>query len=219
MSNAIFWIPPLRTIDILGAPGCSNSTARIVLISLVTYQNAFQYHIPPSYTASRVVSDLAAVRRIALETLQDMRSHNIRYAELRTTPRPLADGTSPQDYIVAVLEVFRDFETAARSTEAHNGSPLENGVPALIPRLLLSMDRGRTIDDAVAVTELALKLHRDDLWRTYVVGVDFSGNPTKGTFGDFRSDSLFHWCHYRSFLAQSHTHRCSGAAIKFPPRP
>lgn len=138
------------------------------------------------------MSDLAAVRRITLETLQDMRRHNVRYAELRTTPRPLADGTSPQDYIVAVLEVFRDFETAARSTEAHNGTPLEEEARPLIPRLLLSMDRGRTVDDAVAVTELALKLHQDDLWRTYVVGVDFSGSPTKGTFEDFRLGSLFH---------------------------
>lgn len=130
------------------------------------------------------MSDLAAVRLIALETLQDMRGHNVRYAELRTTPQPPADGTSPQDYIEAVLGVFRDFETAASSAEAHNGSPL-------FPRLLLSMDRGRAADDAMAVAELAVELHQDELWRTYVVGVDLSGNPTKGTFGNFRSGSSF----------------------------
>ncbi|CAM9272345.1 unnamed protein product [Ascophyllum nodosum] len=133
-----------------------------------------------------VVSDLAAVRRITLETLQDMRGHNVRYVELRTTPRVLADGTSRQDYIEAVLRVLRDFETAGNTSETRDELSRGEGSSGLIPRLLLSIDRGRTVDDAMVVAKLAVKLRRNELWGAYVVGVDFSGNPTKGAFEDFR---------------------------------
>ena len=138
-------------------------------------------------SSSRVVSDLAAVRRITLETLQDMRGHNVRYVELRTTPRVLADGTSRQDYIEAVLRVLRDFETAGNTSETRDELSRGEGSSGLIPRLLLSIDRGRTVDDAMVVAKLAVKLRRNELWGAYVVGVDFSGNPTKGAFEDFRS--------------------------------
>lgn len=140
---------------------------------------------------TRVVSDLPAVRRIAVEALQDMRRHNVRYAELRTTPRPLPDGTSRREYIETVLQVFREFETnQARCSEDDSskfchGQDGGNGSPTLIPRLLLSVDRGRSVEEAMEVAELAVQLRLAE-WRPYVVGVDFSGNPTKGAFEDFR---------------------------------
>lgn len=150
---------------------------------------------------SRVVSDLTAVRRIVLETLHDMQRHNVRYAELRTTPRPLPDGTTRRQCIEAVLQMFREFEG---STEACSkggagpehppvgregrSTPLEDGwrVSKLIPRLLLSVDRSRSVDEGVEVAQLAAQLKKDKDWGRYVVGVDFSGNPTKRSFQEFR---------------------------------
>lgn len=187
----------------------------------------------------RVVSDLPAVRRVALEALQDMRSNNVRYAELRTTPRPLADGTSRRDYIENVLQVFRDFEInqAARAPDvsrdgASSQESLDLGeggselLPAgrLIPRLLLSVDRGKSTEEAMEVAKLARELRSSEEWKLFVLGVDFSGNPTKGSFEAFRSDQrtgsregrqsrcvhkLTHACAYahapdRSILATSH---------------
>ncbi|CAM9681273.1 unnamed protein product, partial [Hapterophycus canaliculatus] len=155
-------------------------------------------------TIHTVVSDLPAVKRVALEALQDMRKNNVRYAEIRTTPRPLADGTSRREYIESVLRVFQDFETSQAATEpgvsrdSSTGSQEESvdlGVnsdeplPArthLTPRLLLSVDRSKSKTEAMDVARLALELQADDEWKPYVLGMDFSGNPTKGSFEDFR---------------------------------
>lgn len=141
---------------------------------------------------ARVVSGVTAVRKITLEALQDMRRNNVRYAELRTTPRPLPDGTSRRGYIENVLRVFREFEASQSSCEP--GDSVDGscrggdgaGLRRLIPRLLLSVDRGKSVEEAMEVAKLAVELRGEDEWRPYVVGVDFSGNPTKGSFEDFR---------------------------------
>lgn len=133
-----------------------------------------------------------------MEALQDMAGHNVRYAELRTTPRPLPDGVTRRQYIETVLREFRAFENTqvlSLAGPVHGASPVpaeERGGGAaaerrgLIPRLLLSVDRGRGVDEAMEVAELALSLKEDSEWGRYVLGVDFSGNPTKGLFEEFR---------------------------------
>lgn len=137
-----------------------------------------------------------------MEALQDMDGHNVRYAELRTTPRPLPDGTTRRQYVETVLRQFREFENMQASSLADavgNGArpfPAESRGDAasnaatkrrgLIPRLLLSVDRGRGVDEAMEVAELALCLREDDEYGRYLVGMDFGGNPRKGLFRDFR---------------------------------
>lgn len=125
-----------------------------------------------------------------------MRRHNVRYAELRTTPRPLPDGTTRREYIENVLQVFREFEAdqacapckvSDSACKPCHGGDTYKGPPTLIPRLLLSVDRGKSVEEAMEVAELAVQLRGEEEWRTYVVGMDFSGNPTKGSFEEFRS--------------------------------
>lgn len=134
------------------------------------------------------MSDLPAVKRIAREALEDMQRNNVRYAELRTTPRPLADGTTRRDYIVSVLRVFREFESSQAAghlgADGGGGEPLLGG--RLIPRLLVSVDRSKSTTEAMGVAELAVELRANEEWRSFVLGLDFSGNPTKGSFKDFR---------------------------------
>lgn len=126
-----------------------------------------------------------------------MRRHNVRYAELRTTPRPLPDGASRREYIENVLRVFREFETDQAVSDGTckpcHGEDTDKGLPELIPRLLLSIDRGKSVQEAMAVAELAVQLRSEEEWRPYVVGVDFSGNPTKGSFEQFRSGCKIAW--------------------------
>eukprot|EP00752_Nemacystus_decipiens_P001234 g1233.t1 len=137
-------------------------------------------------TIHTVVSDLPAVKRIAREALEDMRSNNVRYAELRTTPRPLADGTSRHDYIVHVLQVFREFESSQAAGNPGADSCKPGSAGRLIPRLLVSVDRSKSTKEAMVVAELAVELRANEEWKPFVLGVDFSGNPTKGSFKDFR---------------------------------
>lgn len=159
-------------------------------------KNSLSLPPPSTRRPNRVVSGLPAVRRIVLEALQDMRRHNVRYAELRTTPRPLTDGVSRREYIEHVLRAFREFETdqacfpcevSDGTCRPRHGEGTDKGLPRLIPRLLLSVDRGKSVQEAMAVAELAVQLRTEEEWRPYVIGVDFSGNPAKGSFEEFRS--------------------------------
>jgi adenosine deaminase len=64
--------------------------------------------------------------------------------------------------------------------EAHN---LRHG-DTMTVRLLLSIDRSKSIDENAETLEIAVRmLSRDSV----VVGVDFSGNPHSGRFDDFVS--------------------------------
>ncbi|CAN0220832.1 unnamed protein product [Discosporangium mesarthrocarpum] len=129
----------------------------------------------------QAVCDLATVQRIAQEALEDMAADGVLYAELRTTPRPLPDGTSRRCYVEGVLAVFRDFERKL----APDGSP-DGEQRGLIPRLLLSASRAEGLKEAEEMTALALDMARHAEWGKYVLGVDFSGNPRKGSFTGLR---------------------------------
>ena len=78
----------------------------------------------------RTVTTLAAVRRITAEVLSDFAAENVKYLELRTTPRALADADI-EGYVRAVLDVLEQFELAARD----RGTAFP-----LVPRLILSID-------------------------------------------------------------------------------
>ncbi|CAO1631721.1 unnamed protein product [Sympodiomycopsis kandeliae] len=109
------------------------------------------------------------VKRISREVLEDAEHDNIVYLELRTTPRAHDEcHLSIEEYIESVLEGFDDYKRATSSK-----TPCE-------VRLLLSIDRNDPPENTLRTVELALKYqHRG------VVGVDLSGNPTKGVFSSW----------------------------------
>ena len=69
------------------------------------------------------ITHVAAVRRVCREVLEDFAADNVRYLELRSTPRKLADANA-EGYVRAVLD-----ELAAH--EARCGGPSKNEVGAL----------------------------------------------------------------------------------------
>ena len=119
----------------------------------------------------QTVTSLAAVRRIAREVLDDFAADNVQYLELRTTPRALKDA-DVESYVRAVIA-----ELAAH----------ESRCPSMTVRLLLSIDRTGGLERALETVMLAARLRSEDggLASKYIVGIDFSGNPTKGSFGDY----------------------------------
>jgi len=55
----------------------------------------------------------------------------------------------------------------------------------LIPRLLISVDRSGTIDQAMENIQLAIQMSQTSQGKKYIVGVELGGNPTRNDFKDF----------------------------------
>jgi adenosine deaminase len=108
------------------------------------------------------VTNLDDIRRITQETLEDFITDNVMYVELRTRPRSLQNGKiSASDYIEAILEIMNKYEEKICS------------------RLILSIDRTQTVEQAMETLKLAEK------YRSSIVGLDFSGDPNVVSFDRF----------------------------------
>lgn len=108
----------------------------------------------------------AAVARITSEAIEDFADENVKYVELRTTPRAIpAAGLTKRQYIETVLE-----EIQRKQKEGFD----------IVVRLLLSVDRSNSEADALDTVELAREFSPSG-----VVGLDFSGNPHANSFVQF----------------------------------
>mmetsp|Transcript_3990 Transcript_3990/g.5011 ORF Transcript_3990/g.5011 Transcript_3990/m.5011 type:complete len:252 (+) Transcript_3990:1403-2158(+) len=114
-----------------------------------------------------VVVDTESLRFCLREVILDFLKDNVRYLELRTTPRKTAF-MNEKEYLETVLDTIAKCETEER-------------LPIMV-RILVSVNRALGVDAARANVELACKYHK---MTGIVVGIDFSGNPTKGVFSDF----------------------------------
>lgn len=115
------------------------------------------------------VKTLHDVERLAFELGQDLEADNVVYAEIRTTPRNMLPDADWDQYVEAVLKGFHAY---ARSASATTATEL---------RLIISIDRAKhSSAQARDVVLLAEKYRADG-----VVGIDLSGDPTKGQFLEF----------------------------------
>ena len=112
-----------------------------------------------------LVTDVATVRRITREVVEDFHAENVQYLELRTTPRAMPDLRA---YCAAVIDTL---EQCAQE------------LPGITCRILLSVNRSSSLQFAEQVLALALELASEGPW---VVGLDFSGNPSALSFEQFR---------------------------------
>ena len=96
--------------------------------------------------------------------IEDFASDNVKYLEIRTTPRPLKDGTTRREYILGLLSEL-EFHKKTRND--------------IIVKLLFSIDRGGEVVDASEMIEIVKQLKKEGC--TDIVGIDFSGNPIKGS--------------------------------------
>ena len=139
----------------------------------------------------QVVADLDALRRITWEALHDFASHHVAYLELRSTPKRLRrtrnsdELTTKVDYVTVILSVIQDFEHDDQ--ERYYRERASGGtVPCRLPlraRLLISIDRGRTVKEADENVKIAIDLHQCN--NPYIVGIDLGGNPLQNDFRDF----------------------------------
>ncbi|GHP07441.1 hypothetical protein PPROV_000618300 [Pycnococcus provasolii] len=101
------------------------------------------------------------IRRIALEAIQDFAASGAVHVELRTTPKNLNDTCNKRAYVRAVLEGMQEGMQAASQR--------------LWCRLVLSVNRADTLDEALDTVQIADEFRRST--RGFVVGVELSGNP------------------------------------------
>ena len=122
------------------------------------------------------VDSLDVVARVCEETLEDFAAEGCAYVELRSTPRALG-GATVAAYVERVAAAMESWDDAK-----------------LTPRFLVSVDRSRGSDAARATVDAVLRLRETSpIVRKYVVGVDFSGNPTSSDgFGSY--EALFRRC-------------------------
>lgn len=137
------------------------------------------------------VCTVLSLERITREALEDFANENVSYLELRSTPRCLQKSQnlkdqqcSKQEYIRTILHVFQEFQekewkryheeiTSVTSMNSIEDSPR----PPLIPRLLISIDRSGTVEEAIENVNLAIELYQSR--NDFVVGIDLGGNPLK----------------------------------------
>jgi adenosine deaminase len=145
------------------------------------------------------VNDLPSLRRIMREMLEDASLDNVIYLEVRTGPKILLIDHHQQqqqqqeqyctkkEYVQAILDVMQDFETSDRSrydeavTSMNNNNDCNIRLP-MIPRLLISIDRSGTIEQAMENVQLAIEMSQSS---KYIVGVELGGNPTRNNFTMF----------------------------------
>ncbi|EAR85237.2 adenosine/AMP deaminase (macronuclear) [Tetrahymena thermophila SB210] len=116
----------------------------------------------------QVLRDLQDIRRVSREVLEDFRDQNVAYLELRTTPKSCELGTyTKEQYLNTVIDEIQKFQQ-------QYGDKMQ-------ARLLVSIDRGRPLEDAQSTLNHILKLKNNNI----IVGLDFSGNPSKSTFKEY----------------------------------
>jgi len=117
----------------------------------------------------KVISRVEILRKLFSEVVHDYMVENTMYLELRTTPRPLADGTTTEQYVRELVEM------TVRHNEAHGDR--------MLIRLILSIDRGKSFTQAADILSIAISSKHTH--NSPIMGLDFSGNPFGVSFSEF----------------------------------
>ncbi|OZJ04580.1 hypothetical protein BZG36_02775 [Bifiguratus adelaidae] len=118
-----------------------------------------------------LTNDIEAVQYTLKKVIQEFEDDGVIYLELRSTPR---DGKAPstmtkRSYVEALIKGIEPFSTI---------SPDTHGIAV---RLLLSVDRRHTLEQAMEIVDLAIE-YKD----RGVVGVDLCGHVLQGKFSDLK---------------------------------
>ncbi len=156
----------------------------------------------------KCVDDLVALRRITEEVLMDAAEDGVVYIELRTGPKCLlrrhhhegGEVASKREYVETIVEIMNEFERKeklryemeCRAQEDNDVIQQQIVRLPLIPRLILSVDRAGTVEQADENINLAIELFEKQQTlplgqSKYIVGVELGGNPTRNDFTIFEA--------------------------------
>lgn len=113
----------------------------------------------------QVVVSRRVLRRIVIEAVEDFAAENVKYLELRSTPRDLPqDGATRADYVDEVV-------SALDECRARKDLDIE-------VRLLLSINRNQSLLLAEDTVDMALE-RKNKQNCPFIVGIDLSGNSER----------------------------------------
>ncbi|KAI7886314.1 Metallo-dependent hydrolase [Lichtheimia hyalospora FSU 10163] len=108
----------------------------------------------------QLTEDEEAIRITTRNVIDEFAADGVKYLELRTTPRKNpATGMTKESYLAAVLSVVNEPRTD------------------IIVRLIVSIDRRNTLEEAYEAVDLATKFRSQN-----VVAIDLCGDVSKGSF-------------------------------------
>ncbi|KAJ8652314.1 adenosine deaminase [Lichtheimia ornata] len=108
----------------------------------------------------QLTEDEEAIRITTRNIIDEFAADGVKYLELRTTPRKnQATGMTKESYLSTVLSVVNE--------------PRDD----IIVRLIVSIDRRNTLEEAFEAVDLATKFRSQN-----VVGIDLCGDVSKGSF-------------------------------------
>lgn len=164
-------------------------------VDLLTFFPLFERYI------HRLVDDVGPVKMATRQVLDDFEADGVRYLELRSTPRSNpSTGLTKAAYVAAIHEILTDWSNRPANTSSEH-----NSRDIMVARLILSVDRRMTVDEANEVVDLAIRystrcrstptVNIDREFRVSplasheemgcVVGLDLCGDPTKGEISKF----------------------------------
>ncbi|KAE9350438.1 hypothetical protein PF008_g6433 [Phytophthora fragariae] len=124
----------------------------------------------------QVVVSRRVLRRITIEAVEDFAAENVKYLELRSTPRDLPqDGATRADYVDEVV-------SALEECRARKDLDIE-------VRLLLSINRNQPLHLAEDTVNMALE-RRNKQNCPFIVGIDLSGNSERPESEFFRFEHV-----------------------------
>jgi adenosine deaminase len=136
-----------------------------------------------------LVDDEEAIAMVACDVIKEFCDDNVKYLELRTTPKSNAEtGMTKKTYIDSVIRGI------------HNS--LSHCKDNIDVRLLLSIDRRQSMPEAYETLQLASEYTTVDYMQGKVVGIDLSGDPMAGDSRDIAS--LLEEAKHRGFKLAVH---------------
>ncbi|XP_027210038.2 adenosine deaminase-like protein [Penaeus vannamei] len=139
----------------------------------VTIQRGHKRTLEECFEVFRILhcltDNLSAIKTIARDVIQEFVADNVRYLELRTTPKSINGVMTKNQYIDTVLEAMID----------------EMKLNTITIRLLISIDRSRGLDDAWDTLQLAKQYAAHERFKNLICGIDISGNPQAGNLVEY----------------------------------
>ena len=118
----------------------------------------------------QLITDCATLKRVTKEIIEDYSKQNTRYLELRSTPKVIGQIETKEQYVLAILEAIAE---------------MSSQLPRVKVGYIVSVNRASDPALAVEAVDLASKLRETEHGR-FLVGIELSGDPRKGSFADFK---------------------------------